>query len=182
MASVVSERYAQALYEAAGGLEQAREAGRALAQVSALIGQNPDYLTLLSSPAIAQADRQQAVRAAFAGRVPGIVCYFLLLLIEKRRITQLQAIAQAYEGLVRRAASICQAPVVTAVPMEAALLERLRDKLTCLTGLQIELVNEIDPTVLGGACVRWGSRQIDGTIRSSLRALAAELCPAEGRR
>ena len=73
MASVVSERYAQALYEAAGGLEQAREAGRALAQVSALIGQNPDYLTLLSSPAIAQADRQQAVRAAFAGRVPGIV-------------------------------------------------------------------------------------------------------------
>ena len=49
MASVVSERYAQALYEAAGGLEQAREAGRALAQVSALIGQNPDYLTLLSS-------------------------------------------------------------------------------------------------------------------------------------
>ena len=48
--------------------------------------------------------------------------------------------------------------------------------------MQIELVNEIDPTVLGGACVRWGSRQIDGTIRSSLRALAAELCPAEGRR
>lgn len=179
MASVVSERYAQALYEAAGDLERAQEAGRALTQVTALIGQNPDYLALLSSPSIPQSDRQQAVHAAFAGRVPQIICNFLLLLIEKRRIARLQDIAQAYEDLISREAGICQAVVVTAVPMEAASLERLRDHLMRLTGRQVALVNEIDPEVLGGACLRWGSQQIDGTIRTGLHDLVAELCPAE---
>ena len=181
MTSVVGERYAQALYEAAGGPEQAREAGRALAQVWALIERNPGYLALLSSPAIAQRDRQQAVRTAFSGRAPQIVCNFLLLLIEKHRISRLPEIVRAYEALVRRADGICRATVVTAVPMEAGEMDRLRARLTRLTGRQIALVNAVDPAVLGGACVRWGSRQIDGTVRTGLRALAAELCAAEGR-
>ena len=44
-----------------------------------------------------------------------------------------------------------------------------------MTGKQVVLVNQVDPSVLGGIAVRYSGKQLDGTLRRRLDELEAGL-------
>jgi F-type H+-transporting ATPase subunit delta len=64
-----------------------------------------------------------------------------------------------------------KAQVTTAVPLEAEARNQLHQKVVQLTGKTIELEEKVDPAVIGGFLLRVGDKQLDDTIRTSLRTL-----------
>lgn len=175
MATVVSERYALSLYEVAKSEELAARLFDEMEAVSKIFEQYPDYLKILTTPAIPFAEKKGVLSQVFEGRVHGYMLNFLMLLTEKNRIGLLQEMAQAYKNLYYFDEGICEVTAVTAVPLMGDLFEKLKDKMTRVTGKRILLQNKVDASLLGGVLVRIENNQIDDTIKRRLDELARQL-------
>ena len=69
----------------------------------------------------------------------------------------------------------CEATVTSAIALDAADVEALRERLATMTGKRVELHQEVDADLLGGLSVRIGDRLIDGSVRGRLERLRTEL-------
>lgn len=86
MADIVSERYAQSLYEVAKDEKQEKEYLEELTAVCGAFRENPDFLKLLTTPSIAFEDKQNVLKTVFEGKIRPFVLNFLMLTTEKGRI------------------------------------------------------------------------------------------------
>ncbi len=175
MATVVSERYALSLYEVAKTEGLAAPMCEALGQVSEMFSEYPDYLKVLTTPSIALEEKKQTIRAVFENQVHPYLLNFLLLLTEKRRIGLIHEMAAAYRDFYYLEAGMCAVTAITAVALTSEQMEKLKDKMTSVTGKQIVLKNEVNPDVIGGVLVRIENKQIDDTVKSRLSGIAASL-------
>ena len=114
-------------------------------------------------------------RRALGDRAPEPVVQFIGLLVRKHRMTEWSAIVDTFEQQYRAAHKLERALVRSARPIAPELLERLDAYLERWRGSSIDVVTEIDPTLLGGVQVRIGSLLIDGSLRSRITALAQQL-------
>jgi F-type H+-transporting ATPase subunit delta len=105
-----------------------------------------------------------------------LVVDFLCLLVDKERGTALDGVVAEFQRLLNEARGLVPARVTTAVPLIAeertVLVARIRE----WTGAaEIDLQEEVDPDLLGGAVIQARGRLIDGSVRSSLAALRERL-------
>lgn len=175
MATVVSERYALSLYEVAKAENLAADMCEALGKVSEIFSEYPDYLKVLTTPSISLEDKKQTIRAVFENQVHPYLLNFLLLLTEKRRIGLIHEMAVAFRDCYYLEAGMCAVTAITAVALTDEQMEKLKDKMTSVTGKQIVLKNEVSPEVLGGVLVRIENKQIDDTVKSRLSGIATTL-------
>lgn len=175
MAETAENIYARSLFEAAKEADKLETVAAGLAEVSAAFAENPDYVKLLSSPAISKADKIQAVAAVFDGRVEEYLSNFLKVLAQNGRIGLFPEIRQAFDALYDREKDILAVTAVTAVALTPTLREKLCHKLETATGKQIRLTEQVDPAVLGGILLRYDNKEIDGTVRQRLGALKRQI-------
>ncbi len=70
---------------------------------------------------------------------------------------------------------VVTAEVVTAVPLDEALVRALEQAILTTTGLTAELSEKNDPDVMGGVLLKMGGQTYDGTVRGRLQALRRTL-------
>lgn len=175
----VGSIYGGALYDLA------REEGldrRILEQLRILedcFSREPGFLRLLSSPVLTKAERCQILDRCFSGRVEPYVLHFLKLLAEKGYFNQFSGCAEAYRRRYRRDRGILSVTAVTAAAMDADQRVRLVKKLRRITRKRIELACRIDPTVLGGVCLDFDGKRLDGTVAHRLEMIGCMLRGAE---
>jgi F-type H+-transporting ATPase subunit delta len=100
---------------------------------------------------------------------------FLRVLAENRRLRLLPEVAGLYEQLRAEAERVVKATVTSAVVLAPEQLAQLRDSLRRRFGREVELSAAVDPALIGGAVVDAGDVVIDGSLRSKLGRLAADL-------
>lgn len=105
----------------------------------------------------------------------GVFGRFLAVLAENRRLPLLPQIAGQYELLRADAEQLVRASVRSAVALEPAQLETLKAALRRRLGREVELRNEIDASVIGGAVIDAGDVVIDGSVRGRLAKLHGAL-------
>jgi len=110
-----------------------------------------------------------------AQRVLPSVRVFADLLLRKKRIALLEAIAHEFQAIVERAKGLERATVVSAVRLTDGERDRLHRELERFTGKKIVLESLVDASLVGGAYVRIGDRVIDRSVRSLLGSLAQQL-------
>jgi F-type H+-transporting ATPase subunit delta len=84
-------------------------------------------------------------------------------------------ILSAYDELADRASGVIRAEILTAVPVDAQLQERIRRELSRRFGQSVRPTVRHDPSILGGLVVRVGDRVIDDSIRTHLQQLQTAL-------
>jgi F-type H+-transporting ATPase subunit delta len=55
------------------------------------------------------------------------------------------------------------------------VMDAIRKRLQEITGKEVEITTEVSPSILGGFSARVGDRLIDGSTRTRLRQLKAEM-------
>ena len=73
---------------------------------------------------------------------------------------------------------IAIAEVTTAEPLDEEGQQIVRERLSRLTGRDVELQLKIDPSIIGGIVARIGDQLIDGSVINQLRRLRARLAAA----
>lgn len=175
MAELVAKRYATALFEVGvedNLLDAFVEEFGAIIQI---MNENNEFFNALKTPLIPKADKRELVENIFKGKIDGQLLNFMKVLIDKDRVNVVQQINFEFKKLANEHKNVEDAIAVTAIPLSPDKIEALKEKLSKLTGKNIELTNEIDKEVMGGILVKIGNEEIDGTVKGRLGRLKEEL-------
>jgi F-type H+-transporting ATPase subunit delta len=104
-----------------------------------------------------------------------LVRNFLLLLVEKDRLRQLEAICEHYTRLANERLRRVMAQVTTAVALDPAQRQAVVQKLADMTQKEVILETRVDPAILGGLVVRIDHVVLDGSLQGQLARLRQEL-------
>lgn len=100
---------------------------------------------------------------------------YLGVLAVNGRLPLLPQITELYGRLREAAEGRLNVRVVSAIPLEADQAERMSAALARRFDCEIELENEVDKSVLGGAVIYAGDEVIDGSLRGRLGKLESSL-------
>ena len=169
-----SRRYAEAAFEIGlrdGTVEQWLEQLGRLAEALS----DPAVVRRLEDPAVPLETRSEALSGALGGDVLPQVRNLLLLILRRRRLEQLTAVAAEFRRLYNRRAGIVEATATSAAPLSDRDVAELQSRLVDIAGGQVELSLEVDPSLIGGITVRLGDRLLDGSVRGRLERLRNRL-------
>lgn len=175
MAELIQKVYAEALFGAAledGVLDTVR---KELDELNGLFGESPEFLTMLSSPALTPAEKGGILETTFGGKVEAHLYNFLRILADKGRASAFPAIAEEFHTLCRDHDGVILVEASTAVPMTEEQKTKLSEKLCAKTGKKIELKNIVDPALLGGMVLRYEGSEIDGSVKERIHSLRRRL-------
>jgi F-type H+-transporting ATPase subunit delta len=172
--AVAQRIYANALFEAA------QETGR-LEPVSAdlhafvdAVEQIRELRALLESPEVDSGEKIKALRAILAD-ADKLVRNFVLLLVEKGRIHELDEIVREFDGLVAVEEGILDVELTTAVELSDDEAKKLLGQIEQVSGRRLRATRAVDPMLIGGFVLRAGSRRADASVRGRLEGLRREL-------
>lgn len=174
--SAAARRYSKALFELAKEAGEVAQVGGELADIGDLLEGNPELHDVLFRPLHPVAQRR-AVLDGVTRRLGAstAVQSFFSLLIDQRRLVDFPAIREEFERLASEAAGLRRAEVVSAGALQDDQLERLRRALSTRTGGEVEVSVRVDPSLLGGVIAKIGDLVFDGSLRTQLRQLRANL-------
>ena len=165
----VSKEYAAALFMLALEQNAKQEFHEGLLLMQKAFRNDPDYLALLSSPAISLSERIAAAKEAFSDHVPEGVMSFLLLLCEKGRLSGFFPAVEEFEKLLAESERIMDARIISAVPLTDTEKKELVNKLAQVENCAVRAEYEVDESLLGGVIVEIDGKIMDGSLRSTLR-------------
>ena len=131
----------------------------------------PDFIRLLSTPALSKEERCQILDNSFRGKVHPYLLNFLKILTEKSYIRYFCDCCEAFVDHYNLDNGILPVTAVTAVALTDVQVEKLTGKLSRITGKQIELRNRIDPSCLGGVRLDYDGQRLDDTVCHRLNAI-----------
>ncbi len=174
MTQTVGKVYAEALFGLSREAQCEETVYRELNEAADLLAQYPDFLLLLSVPDLGAAEKLAALRKVI-GDGTGITENFLCLLTEKRRINRIAEIRSAFNALYYEAFSIAEVFVTTAEPLSQAQREKLAEKMQAKLSKRVQLVESVDPAILGGMIVQHGDTRMDNSLRTRMREMSENL-------
>ncbi|MFQ5890407.1 MAG: ATP synthase F1 subunit delta [Gemmatimonadota bacterium] len=167
----IGRNYAETLLEL-GSREGAIEAyGEWLGEVAALHREEPDFRRLVETPRISLTEKRSALREVFSDRYPLLFLRFLLVALEKGRLSLLPEIEEAYRELLDERAGRVRAVVTLAREPDAELRKEIRAALERFLGREVIPTFRRDEAILGGVVVRVEDRLMDGSLRRRLHDL-----------
>ena len=93
---------------------------------------------------------------------------FLLLVFDKGRIGFLGNINEFYKKLADELKGIARASLVSATELSSEAIDKIRSTMSKMTGKDVILDIEQDPSLIGGVVSRIGDLVLDGSIRTQL--------------
>lgn len=130
--------------------------------------ETPKFIRLLCYPALSKADRCRILDDSFQGKLQPYLLNFLKILTKKGYMRHFADCCSAYRHCYNHDHNILPVTATTAQPLSADQTRSLAQKLTSITGKQIQLNNCLDPEVLGGVRLSYDGKQLDDTIASRL--------------
>jgi F-type H+-transporting ATPase subunit delta len=172
----VSRRYARALFSMGVDRGTFEQLGKELDAFSDLWTGSAELRQALENPVFKASEK----RAVLQGLLPRVapstdVQKFIVLLLDRRRLHGVGAIARAYREMADAHTGRVRAHVTSAQPLGAAELERVRQSLAKRTGKQVILEASVDPALIGGLVARVGDLVLDGSVRTQLGTLRDKL-------
>jgi F-type H+-transporting ATPase subunit delta len=168
----LAERYAAALYSFAEDNRALDQVVAEMEQLGRLIDASADFRRLLESPLI---DVQQAREAAFAvlasegfGKP---VRDFVGVIASNRRLRNLRQIVAAFAALVAQKRGVVTAHVASAHALNDVQRQQLRARLIEAGYGNVNIIEQVEPDLLGGLVVRVGARLYDTSLKSRLQRL-----------
>lgn len=172
----IARRYAKALLAIGVAGKSYDAIGAELERIAAVYSSSLELSVALENP-IFPLDKRKGVMEDLSRRLSlsKVVRNFLLLLLQRGRISSIAAIAREHRALVDQQAGRVRARVSTARPLEPGVELRLKAALERKTGKAVILEKHEDPSLIGGVVAQIGDLVFDGSIRTQLQNLRQQL-------
>jgi F-type H+-transporting ATPase subunit delta len=168
MAKLVSNTYAQALFEVALELDNLDQIRDELGFINETFKTYPEFYEVFRTPKINKEERKDVIVKVFSEKISKEVMNFIKILVDKRRGTAIGGIYNEFVDMVDAHKGVVKAVVESAVPITEEEQSALTEKLAKVTGKEIRLTALVNPEIMGGLVVKIGDKVIDGSVKNRL--------------
>lgn len=146
-----------------------------------LLRDSPDVKDFLENPVVEVGKKKDLLaRVGREAGLNGATLNFLNLLLDNDRFVAAAAIFEAFEAQYCALTDTQVATVRSAVKLEQEQQFLIAKKLQELTGSKnIKLKPAVDPALIAGFVVEYGSSQVDLSVKGQLDRISSELVAAE---
>ncbi|SDG41281.1 ATP synthase F1 subunit delta [Chitinophaga filiformis] len=164
----LASRYAKSLVDLASEKGQLEAVNTDMLFMQQLSKTNPDVVALLRSPIVKPDKKQQILAAIFEGRTNAITAAFVKLLVAKGREGNLPEIAQEFSKQYDALKNISKVKITTAVPLDAAVLDLIKNKVQAGTDKQVKLEAAVNADLIGGFVLETDNKLFDASVLRDL--------------
>lgn len=178
-AGAAAERYARAIFELAAEAGQLDRTSQEISEFASSFSELPLLRRALENPVLEEAQREVLLRhIARRAELSPLTINSLLVLLRRRRLSQLPAISRRLRSMSDEKNGVCRAKIVSASSLPETYFTQLRQGLERVLGKRVIVEHEEDPELIGGIVARIGDRTIDGSIQGRLDELRRKLTAA----
>ena len=170
----VKSKYGHALYLLAKECTAVEEIKGDLTVAYEIFRQNPEYSTILDTPAISKGEKLALIDEGFKALHENVVS-LIKILSEKHSVATFKDVYNSFISLYNEDMGIIEVEAITAIPMTESQISALQDKINSITGKYAQIKNTVDRTILGGVKLRYEGVQIDASIKTRLDSFASSL-------
>lgn len=170
----VAIRYAKSLLGLAKDLGKLEDVKNDMEFIAETLEESRDLELLIKSPLV-KADKKLAIfNALFADKVSEMTMSFITIVNKKGREAVLGAVCTKFMDLYKVEKDIVTAFVKSAAPLSDAARVELNSKVKEVFGGDVELVEEIDESLIGGYVLRVGDNQYNQSVSHQLYKMKRE--------
>jgi len=166
-------RYAKSVLSLATDQKAADAVNTDMKLIANTISESKDLSEMLQNPVIRSSVKKAVLEKLFS-KTNTITEKLVSILFTNKRIALLGEVALKYNQLYDELKDRQVAKVTTAVPLTEELKAKVLAKVHELTGKEVELVNVIDESILGGFILRVGDIQYNASISNKINNLKKE--------
>ena len=172
----IVEPYAEALLELANSNDSLKETTNDMNIVSQFLVNSSDLKKFLGNPLITREAKKNVIKDILGEQINPTTLTFLMLLVDRGRISLLDTLAQRFLELSYKTEKIEIAKITSSIQLSADQQKNIAEKLKTITGAkQIKLALKVDPALIGGFTVEIGSKLIDTSIKGQLKQISTLL-------
>ena len=164
----ISGVYSQSLFDLAMENQSIDNVKNDLDILSKLIVSEEDFLFFLSSPLFSVWQKQQLFRQTCAN-FTDLTMNFIMVAISHNRLSFLPSIIQRYEKLYLGHYNYCRISVTVSQAVSEDETAAIKASLaSAINNDKIILEMTVDPSIIGGAVIRYDDKVIDNSIKNRL--------------
>lgn len=167
--------YGTALFSATEDLGNTEEVNEELNEIAEIFKENPEFFELLKSPAVPNDEKKNVLAEIFSKQISETSLNFLYVLLDKRRAGGFFGMLKAFEKCKDEKKGVTSGIIYSAVEIPDAKIKKFEKETGALLQKNVELVNEIDTSLIGGIKVYIDGKLIDASIRRRLDDLKDQL-------
>jgi len=170
--SRAASRYVKSLLDLAVEKKVLEEVHRDMLLFSDVASKSRAFELLLRNPVIKHDKKLEILKKIFGGKVHSLTMAFFEIITRKNREPILSGIAREFHNAYNEHKGIGKASITTAVPLDTKLRTEFEKLVRQYSEKkQVELVENVDPELIGGFILNVGDRQVDASIRNKLKTL-----------
>jgi F-type H+-transporting ATPase subunit delta len=171
----LASRYAKSLLDLAvekGQLEQVYADMQVMQQICK---GSRDFVNLLRSPILKSDAKRRIIEIITKGKISELTTAFNALLVNKGRESVLPEIITAFITQYKEHKNIHTVKLVTAVPLSDSVKDAIIKQVRTAGSIEnVELVDTVDPNIIGGFVLQVGDKLVDASISYDLRTIARQ--------
>lgn len=172
--TIIAERYATSLFELAQEASTLEKIKADMELLIELVSENKDLKHMLVSPIIRPEKKVGVLDALLSEKVDDLTQKFYHLLANKRREKYLVGIAKAFIEKYKAYNKIITIEIRTVSKMSEPMRKQVVELLEKRRDITVELIEVIDPSIIGGFIVSTGNLRYDSSLTTSIKKLKKE--------
>jgi ATP synthase F1 delta subunit len=173
----IAQVYARSLFEVAkeqGSLDRVRDE---IGEFADAVNANHEVAIFFFSPYFSTEEKKDGLRRMISGADP-IVLNLLSVLVENHRMPVIFRLRRALDKMWEQENKRLPVQITSAVELDHKTIKHLRQEIERQTGQQVQLTEQVDPSVLGGIVLRVGNSILDASIRNRLEQMRKQVAKA----
>jgi F-type H+-transporting ATPase subunit delta len=141
-----------------------------------VVEENRELRLVLNNPIIKHDKKREILEQLFKGKVNPLTMAIFDIITKKHREPILYTIAKEFHNAFNEFKGIGKATVVSAIALDATLRNEILSIVKKISDRkEVELIEKVDSSLIGGFVLNVGDRQIDASMKSRLKALKVTL-------
>jgi F-type H+-transporting ATPase subunit delta len=177
LSRIIAKKYAKALLEIGLNDRNYEALGQDLDKMADLLGESRELRVVLRNPAFPKSARKTIARkvAERLGLTTTTVT-FIEFLIHRRRLDHFSLITKIYRDLCDEVAGRTRVTLAFPLELPSNLVREIKSLTESLTGKEVILSQEKDPSLIGGVLMKIGNVVYDGSLKAQIAKLRDNLC------
>lgn len=171
----VTVRYAKALIELAGEQNKIDLVDRDMRIIHTAFTSYQGFADYVLNPGDSSDEKLKKIKAIFAPQFDKLSIRFLEMVFSNKREEYLKDLAHNIIEMARKNRGILKAELVSAMPLDAKLIERIQQKFEKQLDKKLEMETGISEELIGGFIFSIDGQQYDASLASKIKSIQKQL-------